>query len=419
MCGTDCRFGIVGVAVLAACGAVHGSGVSDGFESYPAGGYPGGGWQMRYNAVSDPANNKVVSTVSYSGSKSLQLYGKHGGCWAAEAGMWLPAWTEPYLTSGVVRPGNESGAGCHTNEAGFTFVRYYTSNTAPKAGGIGFEHDQSIGVGATVFTPGLTYTSYQWYHVAMGAIPARKRLFYTIDGRYVGSRDVPAAEWVSSFSLNLGSGDGIAWFDDVKAGRVGAAGPYLEPMSCLTDAIEDKLGSYAGPMNVPIPFTIIPQYVADIYSDAGVPISAALTEQCDDLADDKKWIGALCDVELTVTDPLGRYVDKDGGDLPGASYLCEDLDGDGDNEVCILLDASEYLMGRYTVEVTNPDPDNVETYSLFHYDPAGELLVPIITDGILTAGGSATHQFEPVPEPATWGLLALGALALMRRGGKK
>ena len=367
----------------------------DGFESYTAGEYPHVKWTFRYNGISDPMHNKIVDTTACSGKNSLQLYGKHYGSWASDASMVLPAWKEAFIATVLVRPGNDAGGGVHKTEANVGLIYHYAEFMSSHSASIDFRDDETLIHGpkpGSVFANRLTYKPFDWHNVAFVHLPEHRRIFFLLDGRYIGSRNVPRLE--SPRYLGLSSGDGIAWFDDVKLTRVGSAAPYLEPLSFLTHEIREMLSSGSHALGKPVPLAIIPEQVQKIYDDAGEPIPAGLIAQCDKLKAERKWIAALGDVEVKVTDQRGRWVDKNGATLPGAAYVRNDLDSDGNNEVCILLSAIDPGSGMRTITVTNPDWAEARKYSLCYYDPVRELLTPICIDGVLEPGKSAEHSLN-------------------------
>jgi len=63
---------------------------------------------------------------------------------------------------------------------------------------------------------------------------------------------------------------------------------------------------------------------------------------------------AASPVDLVVTDPLGRMIDKETNDIPGATYAEEDLNGDGDPDDQVEIPNPE--PGYYQVVVV-PEPD--------------------------------------------------------------
>ena len=373
----------------------------EGFEAYEAGGKPGGGWTLLFNALADPTNNRVVDTQSCSGRKSLQLYGSHEGTWAGEAELPLFNYANSFFVEGMVRPDDSSAGPTFFREAEIGIVYRGDSRHAYKSARIVFTANDFIAVGLAnaVSQQALAYTPNKWYRCRLSVLPAYKRAFFTVDGHYFGSRNIPAGEWAETgFRINVNSPDGRAWFDDISSrGASEATAPYLEPMAFLIEAIKGYQPGVDRPANAPVSFPLVPAPVAALYA-TGIP--EELQSQMDRLKSERKLIVALGGVDLEVTDPLRRSYGKAGGALPGASYEAEDLDGNGDAETAVLLDAHGFAAGHWDVRVTNPDKGAGATYSLFFYDPDRELLMPLGVGATLDAGVSADYRFETAPEPA-------------------
>ncbi|HUW57568.1 MAG TPA: hypothetical protein VMZ92_13095 [Planctomycetota bacterium] len=368
--------------------------IFDDFENSEPGKAPQNGWVMRFNAQDDPEHNKLVDTVAFSGKKSIQLYGAHGGRWAAQAGLALPPWKEPYLVSCRVRPGDESGKGWNI-EAIVGLVYRYQGVNAWQAGTVAFLTDKTVSprwLSPIVFSRTETYTSNAWYAVQIGVIPEYHRLFFSLNGRYIGCRDVPEKEWPEErFHLDLSSGDGIAWFDDVWARVVPQAGPYVEPLAFLTDEIARALAHRPLVPDVAVSLDITPPTVVALFADRDEPMPGSLRNQRDRLRAEKKWIGAFGTVQLKVRDPQGRSLSAEAGNIPRGVYLCEDLNGDGKKEVTVLLDARGLAPGKYVIEAVNDDAQNPAKCSVFYYDPAAEKLTPLAINDDLEAAGSREY----------------------------
>jgi hypothetical protein len=369
--------------------------IFDDFEEDEVGAAPKAGWLMRFNAADDPEHNRVVDTVAVSGKKSLQVYGAHGGKWAAAVSHALPPWKEPYLVSCMVRPGNESGSGWNI-EANVVLVREFEGVHAWPGGVVAFLTDKTISprwLSNVSFSKTETWTPNEWYAVAIGVVPEHRRLFFLLNGRYIGCRDVPEKEWPEDgFDLSLDSGDGIAWYDDVWARVVPQAGPYLEPLAFLTGEIGRVLAERRLVPGPAVPFDITPAGVLALFADGYEPPPVGLRSQLDRLRAEKKWIGAFGPVRLKVTDPQGRSLSAEKADIPKGVYLVEDLNGDGKKEVTVLLDAEAMTYGSYGVEATNGDAQKAAKFSVFYYDPAAEKLTPLAVDEELKPGQSRRYS---------------------------
>jgi len=361
--------------------------IADGFEDYDAEGSPGGGWVMRFNADADRKNNKVVDDGAFSGDKCLQVYARG---YAAHVGRHLPASKDPFVVTVMVRPGDEATREGFGLEAKVGLVWAYEGVYAYDTGAIGFRADRTIthwGPVAT-FVRNPVYTPKAWHVARIAVLPGARRFFYSVDGQYLGCRgDIPDAQWpADGFHVDLCTGNGIVWFDDLSVRKVGAAGPYLEPLAILTQEIAGRVKAAPGPMTEPVDFKLLPQELKALFLGAGAGLPQALLEQCDRFQREKTWLVAFGDVELGATDPLGRRVGPERADIPKAAYVREDLDGDGKKETSLLLDKGDLPTGTYSIEVVNPDARNAAGFSLFYYDPEKEILTPLAWKSTIPAG---------------------------------
>jgi hypothetical protein len=189
---------------------------TDDFESYTVGNYPGDGWVMRYNAIDDPSNNKVVDLPSHSGNQSLQLYGSHspGAMWAVEASVSLSNTQLPFYVESWLMPGDESEPGGHYIELNVGLA--YAWDVGGYGSGpswidvLNFDGDNVI---RGLPNGPIPYTPYQWYEVSMLADPTSGTISYWIDNTFYGTKSVT---WFQPVDLVFGSGDGIGWLDDVN-----------------------------------------------------------------------------------------------------------------------------------------------------------------------------------------------------------
>jgi hypothetical protein len=74
-------------------------------------------------------------------------------------------------------------------------------------------------------------------------------------------------------------------------------------------------------------------------------------------------IHALCPIEMTVTDPLGRTIDKDTSLIPDANYMPGDMNMDGDTDWHVFIPNA--IDGHYNI-IVRPDStaDSTDTFSL-------------------------------------------------------
>jgi RHS repeat-associated protein len=74
-------------------------------------------------------------------------------------------------------------------------------------------------------------------------------------------------------------------------------------------------------------------------------------------------ITAKCPVDLIVTDPDGLTIDKQSTEIPGATYMVTDLNGDGNSDDRIII--PDRKKGDYQIAVIpEPDAENSDTYTL-------------------------------------------------------
>jgi hypothetical protein len=91
-------------------------------------------------------------------------------------------------------------------------------------------------------------------------------------------------------------------------------------------------------------------------------------------------ITGLCPIDLKVTDNEGNIISKDANEIPGATYVEEDLDGDGDLDDEIII--PEPNTGAYFIQVipdSNADPNAPVTLTIEDHGNATILLdeVPV------------------------------------------
>jgi hypothetical protein len=74
-------------------------------------------------------------------------------------------------------------------------------------------------------------------------------------------------------------------------------------------------------------------------------------------------ITAFCPVDLTVTDPEGFIINKQSNEIPGATYIETDLNGDGDPDDQIII--PDRKIGDYQITVIpEPDAELTDIYTL-------------------------------------------------------
>ena len=188
-------------------------GFCDDFESYPVGTYPTT-WVKDANAH-DLAKNYVDGAFSYSGSKSLRLYGYIGGCWAALTYHGLGT-TSPFVIEVAIMNNNDNLYGCHPGRAKIS-LREGTSWTG---------HERFIlyhrGTGEVVSGTGAslgTYVPLTWnkWTISYERMPDSKvRIQYWLNGEHKLTENLPEFWFEGSLNnLELSVDEGTAWFDDI------------------------------------------------------------------------------------------------------------------------------------------------------------------------------------------------------------
>jgi|GEM_PF-6438472 len=184
--------------------------LQDDFESYSTGTFPSsGGWEAYFNAVSDPNHNVVTDVTSYSGSKSLQVYGSHDGCWAALVAHDLPKEDVIYIEASMKASG-EAGGGCHKNDIQLGLGWEIFSWGHHWKALISFKSDKKIyGVGGVLqdFTPN------KWYRIKIKLDLTKGEVTYWIDENKIATYSIDPFDY--SY-LAIESGDGKGWIDDIK-----------------------------------------------------------------------------------------------------------------------------------------------------------------------------------------------------------
>lgn len=190
----------------------------DGFESYPAGGFPTSNWTNSGNTTA-----YVTNTIQESGNNSLYLYGLIGQDWAAVATRQI-AYAPDLVFEFDVRNGSEPLDGGAHQVYGGVSLSTGPSWTTFARGLISFGSDGLIhapGTGGELSGPVLgSYTAGTWYDVKIAydvVSPNTVSLSYWINGSFDGIYgEASTANESSIADLELQSGAGSAWFDNVS-----------------------------------------------------------------------------------------------------------------------------------------------------------------------------------------------------------
>lgn len=187
--------------------------LQEDFESYASGTFPSsGGWRAYFNAVDDPSHNIVTDSTSYSGSKSLQVYGSHWGCWAALVAHDLPKRDVIYIEAAMKASG-EAGGGCHKNDITITLglrENIVSWGWIDNKKLIIFKSDGKIyGINGVL----QNFMPNKWYKIKIRLDSVSGKVTYWIDGNYIATQNVESFDYDT---IGFESGDGKGWVDDVK-----------------------------------------------------------------------------------------------------------------------------------------------------------------------------------------------------------
>ena len=198
----------------------------DNFDGYAAGtpvkNLPG--WIAKYNAASDPGNNVIVNNPSKSSPNSAQIYGAHGGCWEADLHRYVNVGSHKVLVFEVeINNSGEAGSGCHKRDGGAGIGHEFWDNGGFGIGQVsfmaadnpGWGEKKGINIGGCHIAD--TYETNRWYSVKFIMDFNNDKGTWYLDGKWVCEQDLPdyVPEYIPNL-ITLTSGDGKAWFDNVK-----------------------------------------------------------------------------------------------------------------------------------------------------------------------------------------------------------
>jgi hypothetical protein len=230
--------------------------LEDNFDSYlmvpPS--FPNG-WERLYAAKTEPANNRVTDTTSFSPQNSFQIDGSDTLNWAAIALYKLDITPTTIFLEAVVQPsGDIKKNDKHQSDIWVGFVTR-NGNLTSKYIALFFNKDGYI-YGTGIAEALKEYTDNEWYSVKIGL-------------EYIGVDVVRANYWINGTHMNevilsgpfrdyleIGSGaGGKGWIDDLKVwskenGKpvANAGGPYTFDEG--ETATLDASGSYDPDANI-------------------------------------------------------------------------------------------------------------------------------------------------------------------------
>lgn len=194
----------------------------DGFELYTSGQFPTSNWQPWHNCSSDPTNNIVTTVHTYSGTKSLQVYGSHGGCWSATAVHLISSLPEKLKFEAYFLASGETGTGsCGNTDIELRLDHMTEAATGYNFLGVNFSDDMKVYLIIKGNDNELlqSYILGQWYKVDMEVNTSAKTVTVWIDDTSYGpffwstsSLPYPLSEYRA---VSISSGDGKGWADEV------------------------------------------------------------------------------------------------------------------------------------------------------------------------------------------------------------
>lgn len=191
------------------CGQTAG-GFFDDFESYASGSVPSG-W-----ANSGNNDMRIDSTRSLSGSRSMRLTGSAGGCFEALAHRSLTV-AAPFTVEASVFPRPENSVGCHPWKASIQMHSAATWTSSNRGVWLldpdGFIKSFAGLALGKYSTQGWTKVRYSYEVVNTSTV----KLSYWVNEVFAGSENLPATAAERQLAyVSPSSGDGSAWFDDIR-----------------------------------------------------------------------------------------------------------------------------------------------------------------------------------------------------------
>jgi hypothetical protein len=210
---TSAAIAVLGFSLALASQSFAGVLWADGFETYPAGYFPGTPWQYTGNS-----NIRVDNSVACQATQSLGVHGTPGGCWEAIpchplGGANLPIGFEIEF---CIMNGSNYMPGCHPWQGGLGMTTVCDWVTGMGVGILGTDYDRRMFGGR--FGDLAPYEQDRWYHFRVRYVRINTdtvSMEYWIDGQWVAKQMGPAASYEDQLTaFNLSSGDGSVWYDD-------------------------------------------------------------------------------------------------------------------------------------------------------------------------------------------------------------
>lgn len=192
----------------------------DGFESYASGGFPTSNWSPWHNCSSDPTHNIVTTYTSYSGYKSLQVYGQHYGCWAATAVHLINSLPSVLKVEAYLKASGQTGTGnCGKSDIAMGLIHQTQASINYEFFSINFMEDMNIylsGAGGGLLQ---SFQNNQWYKVAYELNRNNYTLKVWINDIMFGPFSWNPSTLIHPVNeyraISISSGDGKGWADDI------------------------------------------------------------------------------------------------------------------------------------------------------------------------------------------------------------
>ena len=330
----------------------------DGFEPYTSGTFPSL-WVPDGNAT-DTQTNYVDGTISSGGTRSLRLYGRLGGNWAAIAYRSLTV-SAPFEIELMVRNGNEPMSYWYRRAS--VGLRKGTNWINPARTLLVCFHNDITDVANNALT---NYSELAWYKLRIRyerPTSTDVKVSYWINDMFYGSRTLAAlAEEDEMTNFELTVGEGTAWFDDVKVSSVSAVidspptitsfSPTSGPVGTTVTITGTNFGTTTA-NNIVYFGAVRAQVTAASSTSLSVTLPVGATYHAITVTDSATGLTAYSSNPFVVTFPSTRVIDASSfatkvdfaaGNTPEGVAI-GDLDGDGKPDLVVANYGSNSVSG--------------------------------------------------------------------------
>jgi hypothetical protein len=178
----------------------------------------------------------IDTSISFSGSKSVRLYGIIGGCWSVELLRPITV-SPPFIYEFMIYNGSEYLYGCHPFR-GSSHLRIGCDWWLCARGIITFFPDGRIWLGDSL---NWNYNELEWIKVSVlysRPTDTTVHLIFWVNDQQLYETEVDTIWCEDQLAyLNVGAQEGTAWYDDVTVIQL----PYLYPFQLLSPLNEDSV----------------------------------------------------------------------------------------------------------------------------------------------------------------------------------